>query len=99
MKRSLVISVRAEADLRAIWSWTYERFGEMQADRYLDELADGIRTCGEAPESGKDRSELRPDHRSRLVGRHVVFYVATDTQVLVQRVLHSSMDFGSRLWE
>lgn len=99
MTRTLLISERAEADLRAIWRWTCDTFGETQADRYLDQLRDGMARCRSAPEDGKDRSDLRPGYRSVLLRKHVVFYTYTPDAVLIQRVLHSSMDFGSHLPE
>ena len=90
--RALVISERAEADLREIWRWSYDQFGEAQADRYLDELDDGLLKCGAEPEDGKQRDTVRPGYCSRLVRRHIVFYTFTDDEVLIQRVLHGSMD-------
>jgi len=90
--RQLVISNRAEADLREIWRWSYIRFGEIQADRYLDDLDTGMRLCGSEPKNGKQREALRAGYRSVLVGKHLVFYTFTDSSVLVQRVLHGSMD-------
>ncbi len=48
--RALAISERAEADLREIWQWTYDQFGESQADHYLDQLEDGLQKCGAEPE-------------------------------------------------
>lgn len=99
IRRKLFISQRAEADLREIWRWTYANFGEQQADCYLDELEAGMRECAAAPESGKDRESLRQGYRSRRIRKHVVFYTWSTDQVLVQRVLHSSMDFESHLLE
>ena len=90
--RALVISARAEGDLRKIWRWSYEQFGEAQANRYLDELGDGLHECGAEPGGGKPRSAVRPDYWSRRVRKHIVFYTFTDDQVLIQRVLHGSMD-------
>lgn len=95
MSRQLLISKRAEADLLDIWLWTYERFGEAQADRYLDELGNGMGQCGAAPESGKDRRAIRAGYRSLLVGSHVLFYTYTDAEVIVRRVLHAGMDFDA----
>lgn len=97
MTRALRISERAEADLRAIWHWTFETFGPTQADRYLDELDHGMRTCGAAPEGGRDRSELRTGYRSLLARSHVIFYTFTDDEVVIRRVLHGSMEPGSHL--
>lgn len=99
MSSSLLISERAEADLLNIWLWTQERFGEAQADRYLDELDAGMRRCGEAPESGRDRAFLRAGYRSRSVGKHIIFYTVADTEVVVRRVLHANMDLGEHLPE
>ena len=35
--RRLVVSKRAEADLREIWLFSFKTWGEAQADRCLDE--------------------------------------------------------------
>ncbi len=90
--RAILISERAEADLRGIWRWSYDQFGEAQADRYLDELDDGLQKCRAAPEEGRQRHAIRPDYWSRLVRKHVVFYTFTNDEVLIRRVLHGSMD-------
>lgn len=44
---------RAESDLIEIWLYTYDRWGEAQADRYFDELDEGIRQLGRIPELGR----------------------------------------------
>jgi plasmid stabilization system protein ParE len=62
------------------------------ADRYLDELDAGLQGCGAEPERGKRRDDVRPGYWSRLIRKHVAFYTVTADQVLVQRVLHGSMD-------
>lgn len=90
--RELVISERAEADLREIWLYSFDNWGEAQADRYLDELDAGLRKCGVEPEGGKQREAVRSGYWSSLVRKHVVFYTFTDAEVLIQRVLHGSMD-------
>jgi len=92
LMRQLVISERAEADLRDIWLYSFDNWGEAQADRYLDELDAGMRKCGAEPEGGKQREAVRSRYWSSLVRKHVVFYSFTDDQVLIQRVLHGSMD-------
>lgn len=89
MKRRLVVSKRAQADLLEI---CFKNWGEAQADLYLDELDVGLRQCGADPERGRRREEVRPGYWSLLVRRHVAFYTATADEVLIQRVLHASMD-------
>ena len=90
--RELVISERAEADLREIWHYSFDEWGEVQADRYLDELDAGMRKCGAEPEGGKQQEAVRSGYWSSLVRKHVVFYTFSDDEVLIQRVLHGSMD-------
>ena len=90
--RELVIRECAEADLRKIWLYSFDNWGEAQADQYLDELEAGLQKCGVEPEGGKQREAVRSGYWSSLVRKHVVFYTFTDDDVLIQRVLHGSMD-------
>ncbi len=88
--RRLLLSRRAETDLEDIWIYSFENWGEAQADRYLDELGRSLRRLGTAPERGRDRGDARNGYRSLLVRRHVIFYTFTDNEVLIQRILHGS---------
>lgn len=90
--RELVISERAEVDLREIWRYSFDNWGEAQADRYLDELDAGMQNCGREPERGKQREAVRSGYWSIMVRKHVVFYTFTNDRVLIRRVLHGSMD-------
>lgn len=92
MTRELVLTCAAEADLRGIWIFSWEIWGEHQADRYLDGLQAALMSCAEAPERGTPRDDIRPGSRSCLAGRHVIFYRYDEVQVVVQRVLHGAMD-------
>jgi toxin ParE1/3/4 len=92
VKRRLVVSKRARSDLIEIWLYSFKNWGATQADRYLDELEAGMRECGAEPERGRRRDEVRPGYWSILVRRHVAFYTVTADTVLIQRVLHGSMD-------
>lgn len=92
MTRRLVVSKRAEADLREVWLYSLKTWGEAQADRYLDELGVGLHCCGAEPERGRRRDEVRLGYWSCLIRRHVAFYTVTADVVLIQRVLHGSMD-------
>ena len=95
--RDIALSAAAETDLRSIWRFSLENWGEAQADLYLDELDKGMRRCGEDPDSGKRRDFIREGYRSALIRKHVVFYTFDEDRVLIQRVLHGSMDPGRHL--
>jgi toxin ParE1/3/4 len=46
------ISALAESDLIGIWQYSFEEWGEIQADKYLDQLDGGIRKLADKPEWG-----------------------------------------------
>lgn len=95
--RRRVVTHRAEADLREIWRWSFDRFGEAQADRYLDELDEGLWKCAADPEKGRYRGELRRGIWSRRIRKHVAFYSFTEEELVVHRVLHAGMDSDRHL--
>jgi toxin ParE1/3/4 len=95
--RSFTHDVAAENDLIGIWVYTCEEWGFEQAERYLDALELGTKKIAKEPETGKQRDELRKGYWSRRIGRHVVFYTITDSEVRIRRVLHGAMDVKRRL--
>ena len=97
MSRRVLISHRAEADLREIWHYTAETWDESQADRYLDALADGMQICGLRPQDGTNRDAIRRGYWSARLRKHVIFYTVDETSVIIQRVLHGSQDHPQHL--
>ena len=97
MPRELVKDQAAEADLIGIWVYSFETWGEAQADRYLDALGQGIHNLAEAPRNGYSRNELREGYWSKKLEHHIVFYTFTDVELRIRRVLHEVMDVGRHL--
>jgi len=95
--REVLVSPRARQDLIDIWVYTFENWGEIQADRYLCELEGGLRQLAEAPDGGQARDVIRAGYWSIHLGRHVAFYTFTDSTVKVRRVLHDQMDMDRHL--
>ena len=87
----------AKSDLKAIWTYTEDQWGAVQADRYMSELAAGIEMLAESPEMGRIREDIRSCYRSFRLGKHVVFYRAVATGIEVARILHQSMDIPRHL--
>lgn len=82
----------AREDLIGIWLYTFEQWGEAQADKYLDEIEDAIAQLRRNPKLGRPRDDLRAGYRSLLANRHVVYYMLTAKTVRIVRVLHAGMD-------
>jgi toxin ParE1/3/4 len=86
------LSSKAAADLDRIHEYTILNFGLKQAREYLSGLHERFETLAENPMQGRSASELSPGLRRLEFQSHVVFYVPTDKDIRIVRVLHQSMD-------
>lgn len=84
-------TTRARADLRDIGSYTRERWGDAQAERYLDALERRCQELTDAPQMRRTYEDA-PDYCRSLVGRHAIFFRADkDGSLLIVRILHAAM--------
>ncbi len=88
----VVKSPEAETDLEDIWLYSFEKWSEGQADRYYDELINGINKLIDNPMLGKSREYIRRDYRSLQINRHVIYYRLQGEVIDIVRVLHKRMD-------
>jgi len=91
------IKPRARQDLKAIWRYTLERWGEPQADLYLQQLDAGIRSLIDFPDIGESCEHIRAGYRKLQVNRHLIFYRRAERHIEIVRVLHQAMDVARHL--
>jgi toxin ParE1/3/4 len=88
----IVTRPRAREDLKGIWHYTFNEWGEVQADQYLAEIKAGIEQLRHNPKIGRPREEVRSGYRSLRVNQHIVYYLLTPTVIRIIRVLHARQD-------
>jgi toxin ParE1/3/4 len=95
---------RATAALEDIGAWTKDRFGERQADQYLEALID--RCSALADGTAQNRScrdlvdgDVPEDYRFTRAGQHYVVFVETDAEVAVVDFVHQRMDLAGSMRE
>ncbi len=88
---ALRYSVRAGRDLTLIADYTWNRWGEDQVNRYMDDLEACCRQLAASPLMGRACDDIRPGLRRMEHGRHVIFYRVDAEGILVSRILHQSM--------
>lgn len=93
----LCITPKAESDLIGVWVYTCEAWGSEQADKYLDQLEEGMVALLDHPALGADYAHVSPGYRRLQAEHHAVFYQVLESEVLVVRVLHEEMDAPERL--
>lgn len=82
----------ARHDFEDIWEYSASRWGEQQADSYLQALEHGVIGLAENPVIGAPCEHIRSGYRRYHAGRHMIFYRLTEEFVEIIRVLHESMD-------
>jgi toxin ParE1/3/4 len=93
----VVKQIEAERDLVDIWLYTFNEWGELQADKYMDELAVAMNLLSQQPFICRERSEFTPPVRIQHHGHHLIVYMAQDNGISVIRVLHENMDVDGQL--
>jgi Plasmid stabilization system protein len=89
----------AEQDLIEIWLYTYNEWGELQADLYLDSFEQALDLIAGQPRICRLREEFDPPVRIYLHQRHLIVYWEINDGIEVIRVLHEGMDVDARIEE
>ncbi len=96
MAKSVALSEKAKADLRGIWSYTADHWGEPQADRYYRDIIATFDLLATGARDGR-RADVRAGYLKYPVGRHMVYFTSSDSRITVIRVLHQRMDVDRHL--
>ncbi|TVZ38671.1 toxin ParE1/3/4 [Alteromonadaceae bacterium 2753L.S.0a.02] len=87
----LEISPEAENDLLETWLYIAED-QPINADRYLDKLQEKAQKLAEFPDLRRDRPELAEGLKSFPVDRYNLYYIVTNTKLILVRVLPGDRD-------
>lgn len=96
-----IISKEAENDLENIWFYTFQNWSLNQADKYLSEIINQIKSISHNPDIGKDYSEIRDGYFCSKIKSHFIFYKVDKRKGIVKiiRILHERMDVKARINE
>lgn len=96
---SFKLTEDAERDVIDIYLYTFENFGEAQAEKYSAELFARFAQIANNPTLGKSYGTVHPGAFRINQGSHAIYYKHQDKNVLVLRILHQAMDPGRHLDE
>lgn len=89
-------SGQAKADLFDIWRYTAGRWGEQQADHYLEKIDARCRKLARDTLSSKTTLPEYPMLQVVRCEHHYIFYIMEDVPLIIA-VLHEKMDHVARL--
>jgi toxin ParE1/3/4 len=84
-------SKKANTDLEDIAAFTFEKWGNDQAERYVDDLYGVCRLIAQQPEMGRSCGAGHPKLRRIEHESHVILYSTTSSSgIIVQRIMHKA---------
>ena len=95
--RRIEFTPKAQRDIEEIWDYSFERFGFEKAEAYLRELQRAAETVAEDPRRGLACDNIRSGYRKFPVGSHILFFRASESRIVIVRILHQRMDFERHL--
>jgi toxin ParE1/3/4 len=97
MKGGYRLRALAREDLEAIWRYTFEQWGIVQAERYLEAMFTCFEDLAASPQLGRERDDVKSGYRSFPQGRHVVFYAIDESGIEIIGIVHQSADVEGHL--
>ena len=91
------LSAAAEDDIQILFQSSQLMFGPRQTDIYMTGLGRAFQNLADNPGMGRRSDDLKRGLFRFRYQSHMVFYTIEPDQVVIQRILHARMDFGSLL--
>ena len=95
MENNYFLTRNAKTDLQEIWNYTFEVWGEPQADEYIFEFFSRFEWLSKQPKIGKHRPEINAGYYSFPQAEHVIFYEIINDGIAVIGIPHQSMDIDN----
>ena len=87
----------AKSDIKKIWRYTCDKWGEQQADDYAYNLGHAIELIANNPKIGANINYIRKGYRMYRYQRHLIIYWLTPETIEIVRVLGDKMDLNRHL--
>ncbi len=91
------VSGKAETDITKMYEYGIESFGLKQAQAYLLGMHTLFQILADNATLGRDASEFMMSLKRFSYKSHTIFYLASDIDILIVRVLNQSMDYENNL--
>lgn len=92
----IILSPRAQDDLKNVRQYTLSAHGEKQAQKFLSLIEEGINNLLDNPEIGRTRDDVKSGYRSLVIEKHIIFYTIKETDIHILGVVHGRMDIAGQ---
>ncbi len=95
-ERGFHVSPLAEADLEAIWLYTFQNWSAEQADSYHADIMSALESLAKGSRIGRNVN-VREGYMKYPVGAHLVYFRMSESGIDVIRILHQRMDVARHM--
>ena len=85
--RNYKLSSEAKEDLRRIYIYGYQNFGEAAADSYFGEFFQAFERISNNPQHYQSVDHIRPGYRRCICGADSIFYRVKDSEIEIMAIL------------
>lgn len=91
---------KAVDDLTNIWNYTFDKWSEVQANRYYNLIIESCHNIANNPKIGKHYDGITRELFGLKTNKHIIFYrTLSDSPIEITRILHEQMDLKNKLNE
>ena len=87
-----VLSQLAEQDVENIAIYTIEKFGSLQAEKYVTGLHQTLLILSEHPSMGSNQNHIKANTRRHVYRSHSIYYAIQNDTILIYRILGPGED-------
>jgi len=91
------LTIQAENDIKDIWDYSVDQWGEQQAGKYSEQLEHRLTWLTENPHLGTKRNEVKEGYLSYFQGKHTIFYRDTSNGIEIIGIPHQNEDVTQHL--
>ena len=85
------LAPKAEQDLESIWVYSFEHWGQLKADEYIDSLFSAFGELANSSKLAISCDHIRVGYRFCREGKHVIYFKMTDYGIAIIRILLERM--------
>lgn len=87
------LSPKAQEDIEAIWAYTTQNWGAIQAEQYIRDIQNAAFGLVAGTKSSQAIDDIKAGYRKAYVGSHMLLFKVEDNGVVnIIRILHQHMD-------
>lgn len=92
MQNKFKLSVKARADIKKLFRYSFQQFGENQAVNYKNALNECFQLLADNPNMGRKCNDIRDGYFRHEHQSHIIFYTQRSNDIFITTIIHDRMD-------